>query len=394
MILFNNKEECFGCGACANICYKNAITMVPDEKGFLYPEINESLCVNCMFCKASCQINHADEVKEDTAEKCYGFKNEDSIREKSSSGGAYTAISDYVLLDGGSCFGTAFTDTQDVVFQKAVNKQERDKFLGSKYVQSSIGTTYLEIGKELKGHNKVLFTGTPCQVSGLKHYLKAKKISTERLLTVDLLCHGTPSPKVWKDYVNFLEKKNQARMISYTFRDKEKGWIGYHIKAEYDNGNNECESSEELTFLKIFSMDVALRPSCYNCPYACRKRCGDITIGDYWGIHQLDEKFADNKGISLVVPNSSVGKNLVSSICENPLYRWNEYNYSSVSQPNLECSTLKNLVTDMFWKHYQTKGFMWIIRNYGGYNNPSFTNKIWRSMIYRVHVWRNKWRLG
>ena len=199
---------------------------------------------------------------------------------------------------------------------------------------------------------------------------------------------------MWKDYVNFLEKKNQARMISYTFRDKEKGWIGYHIKAEYDNGNNECESSEELTFLKIFSMDVALRPSCYNCPYACRKRCGDITIGDYWGIHQLDEKFADNKGISLVVPNSSVGKNLVSSICENPLYRWNEYNYSSVSQPNLECSTLKNLVTDMFWKHYQTKGFMWIIRNYGGYNNPSFTNKIWRSMIYRVHAWRNKWRLG
>lgn len=393
MILFNNKEECFGCGACANSCPRNAITMVADGKGFLYPEINESLCVNCMVCKLSCQIQHEDEMKEDKATKCYGFKNEDSIRRKSSSGGAYTAISDYVLSESGSCFGTVFTDTKDVIFQKAVNKQERDRFLGSKYVQSSIGTAYIEIGKELKNHEKVLFTGTPCQVSGLKHYLKAKKISTEGLLTVDLLCHGTPSPKVWKDYVRFLEDGNNARMISYTFRDKDKGWIGYHIKAEYDNGNSECESREELTFLTIFSMDIALRPSCYKCPYACRERCGDITIGDYWGIHQLDEIFADNKGVSLVVPNNNLGEKLISSIFKNPLYRWKEYSYSNVNQPNLEHPTLKNLVTDIFWKDYQTKGFLWIIKKYGGYNNTSIVNKIGRSLVYRIHAWRNKRRL-
>ena len=393
MILFNNKEECFGCGACANSCPRNAIIMVADGKGFLYPEINESLCVDCMVCKLSCQIQHEDEMKEDKATKCYGFKNEDSIRRKSSSGGAYTAISDYVLSESGSCFGTVFTDTKDVIFQKAVNKQERDRFLGSKYVQSSIGTAYIEIGEELKNHEKVLFTGTPCQVSGLKHYLKAKKISTEGLLTVDLLCHGTPSPKVWKDYVRFLEDRNNARMISYTFRDKDKEWVGYHVKAEYDNGNSECESREELTFLTIFSMDVALRPSCYKCPYACRERCGDITIGDYWGIHQLDEIFADNKGVSLVVPNNNLGEKLISSILKNPLYRWKEYSYSNVNQPNLEHSTLKNLVTDMFWKDYQTKGFLWIIKKYGGYNNTSIINKIGRSLVYRIHAWRNKRRV-
>ncbi len=303
----------------------------------------------------------------------------------------YTAISDYVLSEGGSCFGTVFTDTKDVIFQKAVNKQERDSFLGSKYVQSSIGTAYIEIGKELKNHEKVLFTGTPCQVSGLKHYLKAKKISTERLLTVDLLCHGTPSPKIWKDYVRFLENKNNARMTSYTFRNKDKGWAGYHVKAEYDNGNSECESREELTFLTIFSMDVALRPSCYECPYACRERCGDITLGDYWGIHQLDETFADNKGVSLVIPNNNLGEKLISSIFKNPLYKWKEY--SNVNQPNLEHPTLKNLVTDMFWKDYQMKGFLWIIKNYGGYNNTSIVNKICRSLAYRIHAWRNKRRL-
>ena len=169
--------------------------MMPDEQGFLYPKINEELCVNCNLCKMSCQIQNEDEAKNDRAVKCYGFKNEDIIRMKSSSGGAYTAISDKILFQGGACYGSVFTDSNDVIFQKARTKWKRDLFLGSKYVQSDIKNSYFDIGMELKNQERVLFTGTPCQVAGLKQFLKAKKISMEHLITVDLLCHGVPSPK-------------------------------------------------------------------------------------------------------------------------------------------------------------------------------------------------------
>lgn len=393
MILYKNKEDCFGCGACENSCPKNAILMVPDEQGFLYPEINAELCVNCNLCKMSCQIRHEDELKGDESVKCFGFKNEDIIRMRSSSGGAYTAISDKILSEGGICYGTVFSDRNDVIFQKARTKQERDLFLGSKYVQSSIGRSYYEIGIELRNQEIVLFTGTPCQVAGLKQYLKGHKISTDRLLTIDLLCHGTPSPKLWKDYVRFLEKKNNGKMIAYSFRNKERGWIGYHIKVEYDNGMIEYDSHEALTFLNLFSMDLTLRPSCYSCPYACKGRCGDITIGDFWGCHKLDQEFTDNKGISLLIANSEKGDRMLADILENPSYTWKEYPLCSTSQPNLEYPTLKNAVTDLFWTHYQKKGFLWIAQTYGGYNNNSFINKIERSIVFRLHSWRNKRRM-
>lgn len=391
MRLFENKKECFGCGACANICPKNAIFMRPDEQGFLYPKINEELCVNCNLCKMSCQIQNENEVKNDGAVKCYGFKNEDIIRMKSSSGGAYTAISDKILFQGGACYGSVFTDSNDVIFQKARTKCERDLFLGSKYVQSDIRNSYFDIGVELKNQERVLFTGTPCQVAGLKQFLKAKKISMEHLITIDLLCHGVPSPKLWKDYIRFLEKKNRGKVMGYSFRDKEHGWSGYHIKVEYDNGLVECDSREDLIFTSLFSMDLILRPTCYKCPYSCKEQCGDITIGDYWGIHQVDQDFADEKGISLIIVNNKKGNQVMKDVLDNPLYTWKEYPYNYVSQPNLTYPTLKNLVTDLFWMQYRKKGFLWIVQKYSGYNN-SFINRMERSIVFRIHSWRNKRR--
>lgn len=392
MILFKNKEECYGCGACANSCPKKAIDMVPDEKGFLYPRIDTKVCIDCGICRLNCQIGREKDKKNPKVNNCIGFKNLDSIRMLSSSGGAYTALSDQILCDGGICYGTVLSDSNDVIYDKARTKEKRDLFLGSKYVQSFIGNTYQDVFMELKTNNKVLFTGTPCQVAGLNQYLLSHKVSSQNLLTIDLLCHGVPSPKLWKDYIKLLELKNDGKVEFFTFRNKEKGWTGYHVKVKYNNGTTECDSSENVIFTKLFSTDLALRPSCYRCPYACKERCGDITIGDFWGIQTIDSQFADNRGISLVILNNEKGRRAFKDILSNSLYKYKKYDLSSIKQDNLSLPTLKNLFTDLFWKQYQTKGFLWVAEVYTGFNNDSFFNRMLRSIMYRIHSFRNKWR--
>lgn len=234
--LFEKKEDCFGCSACANICPRHAIAMKPDTQGFMYPVIDQEKCVECGLCLKACQINKTSIGLHEKVEFCFGIKNSDEIRYLSSSGGVYTAVSDVILDNGGVCVGAAFDENMKVKHIHAKTKEERNLFRGSKYVQSEIGEEYSRIADDLiRGYN-VLFSGTPCQVNGLKHFLLAKNIQQDTLFTIDVVCHGTPSPKLWSEYITFLNKKYHDTLVKFNFRDKTSGWRGYHIRAEFKGG--------------------------------------------------------------------------------------------------------------------------------------------------------------
>lgn len=364
MKLYGKKYDCYGCEACASICPRKAIKMKTDEQGFSYPEIDESICINCHLCENSCQISRTGAFKQNGVIGCFGVKNMDNIRALSSSGGVFTTISEYIMSGNGLVAGVEFDESMNVVHSIAETTSHRERFRGSKYVQSKIGNTYIEIGKYLRIGRQVLFSGTPCQVSGLLSYLRALHIDQSNLVTIDLVCHGAPSPMLWQDYIKEVEKKSRSKVIGYSFRDKDKGWHGYHTRIELDNGAIVADTEESRTFAEIFSIDVAMRPSCFFCPYACMHRVGDVTIGDFWGVEKIDSDFADNKGVSLVLSNTEKGERLISE-CFNSDLEVKKYKPEQLTQPNLYNSSNFGDEYDQFWTDYLRKGWKHVARKYG-----------------------------
>ena len=204
-------------------------------------------------------------------------------------------------------------------------------------------------------HKKVLFTGTPCQCAALKQYLSSVCQNDDNLIVVDVVCHGTPSPLLWDEYVRDLEHRYKSKLVKYTFRNKEKGWRNYHIKAEFENGIIDRDSNSARVFVKLFSDDVILRPSCYYCRYCSLQRVSDLTIGDFWGIEDIDKAFSDNKGVSMLLINSDKGRLIWNSICENLEYK--SYPLSLLKQPNLYYPTNYGKLYDAFWKIYTEQGY-------------------------------------
>lgn len=371
--LFDKKEDCYGCGACANICPKNAIELIQDEQGFSYPKVDQEKCIECGLCSKSCQIGKESNHKNLANEKCYGFKHNNAIRIKSSSGGIYSLLSDYVIKMGGCCVGVIFDQEFNVVYKIADDEDTRNKFRGSKYVQSKTGTIYKQVGEKLLENRLVLFTGISCQVAGLKQYLEIKKINVEKLITIDMVCHGSPSPKIWKDYVAYLEKNSKGKLIDYSFRNKEHGWRGYHIKAVFDNGVVYDDNEISRTYANLFSKDLMIRPSCFYCPYTSLRRVGDITIGDFWGIEKIDNEFSDNQGISLVILNSEKGNKLFQNIHTDEIVT-KEFDTSSLTQPNLYKPTDYGNDYDEFWNDYKKHNYRFVAKKYG---NQGLIGKIY-----------------
>lgn len=309
--LFSEKKECCGCGSCLNICPKSAISMEEDEAGFTYPKINEKLCIKCGRCKAVCAFQNIDE-KNVPIEAYAAVSKDEELQMKSASGGIFASIARQFILDGGYVFGAAFDDEWNVKHIGISNVDELTKLQGSKYVQSNTGNTYQEVKKLLQEDKKVLYSGTPCQIAGLKGYLGEEY---ENLYLVDIICHGVPNNRMLKEYLKLLEKKYKGKVESFTFRDKSLGW-GINGSC-YINGKKRKIWQSTSSYLYYFSRGMIYRDNCYYCKYTCKNRPGDITIGDYWGIERehleylgkngLDEK----KGISAVVVNSTKGQLLL-----------------------------------------------------------------------------------
>ena len=308
MISLKSKYDCCGCEACVQRCAHKAIKMVRDNEGFLYPEIDVQICTDCGLCEKACPI--ISQVEPKTPIVAYAAKNYDeNTRLKSSSGGIFTLLSTAIINDGGVVFGAKFDNQWNVVHDYVETIEGLSKFRGSKYVQSRIDDNYIKVEQFLKQGRTVLFSGTPCQIAGLKRYLIKEY---QNLICVDIICHGVPSPMVWTRYIEGYE--NIAKISQVSMRDKTNGWKKFGIVI---NSVDKCifnETLDENIFLKVFLKNLCLRPSCYDCSTLSGKSNSDITIADYWGIQHVHPEFDDDKGCNLVIVNNEKVKKLFDSI--------------------------------------------------------------------------------
>lgn len=366
IVLFEDKKECCGCGACMNICPKNAITMEPDPSGFLYPCIHDDICIECGACKKVCAYQNDINLNEPLAVYAAVNRNEEQLM-FSASGGVFSAIAEKVLNENGVVFGATLSFENGYAYPHHIaveTIEDLPKLQGSKYVQSSIGNTYEEAKKFLLSGRKVLFSGTPCQVAGLYGFLGK---DYEELITVDVICHGVPNEAFFNGYLQEEKKKRNAKMVTgYAFRDKTKGW-GYTGRIDLLKKNDECQTvyvpARAVSYNTLFLNGEIFRENCYSCKYARKSRPSDMTIGDYWGIETEHPEllgkngFDERKGISCILANSEKG----IAICKNmkDLLRLHESSFKNVSHKNgqLKAPSPEGKAREEILKIYESNGY-------------------------------------
>lgn len=355
-------EHCFGCTACKHLCPVGCIRMEPDEKGFLYPIVDEARCIDCGLCLQACPAIKGEQIGAELFPDTlvYAAKHQnDQSRSMSASGGAFTAISDYILEKHGVVYGAGYDTSMKVCHMRTTSSKQRDLLRGSKYVQSDLGNVYKEVQQDLKDGRNVLFTGTPCQVAGLRAYLQTEY---EKLLLVDLLCYGVPSAKIFSEYVAQVEEQEGKPLINCTFRDKSKGWR--HLLLNLDFGSrNIVLDAPSSPYYNLFLKGTILRPSCYACPFCSFDRPGDITIGDFWGIEDSLSEFEDEKGVSLVLVNSQKGEHAFQGFSKHLEYI--RSTHEACLQPAVSEPTPPSKDEDAFWQEYASYGYPYITNKYG-----------------------------
>lgn len=342
-IEIKRSKDCCGCRACENICPKNAITMEVNKEGFLYPKIDKEKCVDCGMCKKVCpwlnNISRGNYLEEPI---CYAAKSLDKdIQLRSSSGGIFGLLSKKILQENGIVVGVEMTS--DFQVQHTIIDSEKDlhKIMGSKYVASDLKQLFPVIQRELKNDRKVLFSGVPCQIAALLNYLQK---GYDNLITVEVICHGVPSQKLFNKYVAFLEKKYKAKLIEYKFRSKKAAsWGTYKALATF-------EKNKKIIYQKInadfdpyywsFLYSENHRESCYNCKFAKKDRNADLTLGDFWGIEKIMPKMVDYNGVSVVVINTYKGKNILEGLKEK--LEFHEVDYEKVQGYNKQLQKTSN----------------------------------------------------
>lgn len=343
MIEITNKEDCCGCSACEQVCPVKCIEMRPDSEGFIYPFVEISRCIDCHRCERICPTLNAFSPR--NPKSAYAAINlDEEVRQQSSSGGIFSLLANEVLKEGGVIFGARFDDEWQIELGYAESKDGISTFRGSKYVQANPRKVFIEARNFLKQGRKVLFSGTPCQIAGLKHFLNK---DYENLTTVDFICHGVPSPGVWKKYLlearatskrksafrRFLEKvpfcyslKNMPTIKGISFREKSAGWKKFRfvlsLAESLDDGKKSSVSSScilkefhyDNPFMRAFLSNLILRPSCYECHTKCGKSHSDATIADFWGVEAMHLDMDDDKGTSLVMVNTDKGRDVLNDI--------------------------------------------------------------------------------
>lgn len=290
--------------------------MVSDSEGFLFPEVDHKRCADCGLCRDACPMLHVEDVDHSAPQKVYAcWNSNEAVRLQSSSGGAFSALAGRVLDEGGVVFGAGFDDGMKVRHIAVRKKEELGRLRGSKYVQSDIGSAYMEVKKLLEQKRRVLFSGTPCQVAGL-HAAVDKE--NKNLVTCDLLCKGVPSPGLFAKYVACLQRRFRAELIAIDFRSKCRGWGIQTTIASFSNGRQHVLRDSNNSFYYGFAQNLTLRRSCYRCPYASIKRRGDITLGDFWSIGERGPFDHDTRsGVSIVVVNSEKGDRMLDESTSN-----------------------------------------------------------------------------
>jgi len=305
VVEIKNKVNCTGCGACANICPVNAISLQPDCDGFYYPKIDMDKCIHCDKCDQSCPMKNDFLWNENNAPKCFACALKDTEELFFvSSGGAFWALTQVILSQKGIVYGAVQNSVFDVHHMRAETLEEAASIRRSKYLQSSIGETYRQVKRDLDNNRIVLFSGTACQVSGLQGFLGKDYNS---LVTCEVVCHGVPSIKAFQSYISELESKHLDKVKHIIFRDKSFGWKNNHIRIMFAKGEDICEPSVENSFHSAYLQGLFYRPSCGQCKFARIPRVADITLADYWQYNGELLENNNNRGISLVLCSTQKG---------------------------------------------------------------------------------------
>lgn len=353
---------CTGCGTCAQICSVHAIDMRASSEGFLYPFIEPDTCVGCNVCEKRCPVLHPP-TAHSTQIETYGCINKnEQIRNDSSSGGVFSACAEYIIDTGGVVFGARFDADFSVVHGYAQTREELAAFRGSKYVQSTLGNAYADCKRFLESGRCVLFTGTPCQIGGLKAYLNKEY---EQLYLMDMICHGVPSPLLWKKYVVYRAEQANSPVRRIAFRRKDCGWKRFSVAFSFENAAEYRATLDKDSYMQLFLRDVCLRESCYACSFKTEHRVSDITVADFWGVESVCPEMFDDKGTSLVLVQSAKGKRLLEAIKSGlrikevsmtESVRFNSSYVKSVQRPRLR---------DTFFQDLEIKPLDFIFKRYG-----------------------------
>lgn len=311
MIEIKDKDKCCGCNACAEICPKKCIELKPDKEGFWYPDIDKTICVDCKLCEKVCPV-HCTPYNKGRETIVYGAYNlESDVRAASSSGGIFTLVAEWVLKEKGIVFGAAFEEDFSVKHISVDASENLWKLQGSKYSQSDMTSTYSKVKSALGEYSRVLFSGTACQIAGLKNYLGREY---DNLYTIDILCHGVPSPKVWKKYLDYQKEQGNSEIKQVIFRSKENSWRRYEVKLIFENDTEYKNIYYDDSFMRLFLSNICLRPSCHSCVFKEIPRCSDITLGDFWGIDNVIPQLNDDKGTSIVLVHTQKGNAVFEEI--------------------------------------------------------------------------------
>ena len=354
----SKTNRCTACGACVNVCPKSCIEWAEDNEGFLQLNIREEDCINCGLCDKTCPV--INEPRYFSENNCFAaWSNDDYIRSTSSSGGMFLSLANEIIKEDGVVYGVILDSEGNVHHQKVSNYDALKAMQGSKYVQSNVGNSYHEIKETLKTGQKVMFTGTPCQVAGLRKVVGYH----ENLLAVDILCHGVPANKLFKDYINKLRREIGAFDVSsFDFRNR-KGW-GCQSSITLSDGNRVVLSKEKDVYLKLFLKDTLLRESCYQCPFAKTERCSDITIADFWRIGAKESfDYDTSKGCSLVIVHSDAGKNALNK-CNNLFIQARNLQEAIEGNPNLWRPTIRPKSRDSIYDYFYNHSLKAVDRKY------------------------------
>lgn len=344
-------KECCGCSACVHICPKEAIKMTVNVDGFFTSVIDKNLCIDCGKCDKVCPIiNKSNALKTQIAYAC--VNNDEKIREISSSGGIFFILANYVINQNGVVFGCELNGEMNIVHSYVENMDMCKKYIGSKYAQSNMVDTFKQCKKFLLQSRLVLFSGTPCQINALKLFLNKEY---DNLITVDFICHGVPSPKVFKKNIAELENKEKSKLVYYNFRDKTYGWKKFSQLMMFDNHNKIIQTFDKNIYMELFLSNICLNNSCYNCSSNGSNRRSDLTLADFWGVENKYPEMFDDKGTSLLLVNNIKGKGIFDRICSQMKYIEVDIAYVQECNPCLLTSVKKHVNREKFFAELDNK---------------------------------------
>lgn len=360
-----DREYCTGCGACVAGCHFGAIEMRPDEEGFLQPVIRKERCTGCGLCEKICpvtSIRHREKIRQ----TYLAYTEDTKLRYASSSGGIFTCLAKQIIAEGGVVFGCAMTeDFRGARHIAAESLQELERLRGAKYVQSDMGNILTTARAAVLEGRKVLFCGTPCQIAGLRALLGEK--TYDNLLLVDLICHGVPSPLVWRSYVDQREKEHGAKACGVSFRDKENGWKRYSLSMAFSDGSRYGCPVNQDPYLRGFIMNLYSRRSCYHCKVKDGEYQSDITLGDFWGIRRVRPELENSDGVSVVITHTDAGRlaaeALAGDCCLECVV---DFESALKSNPSYFGSVQKNALRTHVIQEISRKGTRRVLERYSG----------------------------